>query len=49
MSKIILIGEHAVSLPEMPTDRRDILFYKQKRVDQFWDRSKLLGEYRQIW
>ncbi len=48
--KIIFnIGEHKVLSNLIPSDKRDILFYKEKKDNQFWDRSKLISEYKQIW
>jgi len=43
------IGEHMVQLPEMSSDKRDILFFNEKQHNQFWDREKLVKNYRQIW
>lgn len=47
--KYTRIGEHNVLLPPMPTDRRSILFHECRKEDQFWDRTKLVGNFRQIW
>lgn len=44
-----IIGEHRVRLPELPTSKKDIFFWNEKKEDQFWDRAKLIKGYRQIW
>lgn len=43
------IGEHKFLLPELPKNKKDILFWSKKPEDQFWDRASLLVEYRQVW
>lgn len=48
-SRYIRIGEHHVLQPEVPSDKRIILFNKEKKEEQFWDRKKLIKEYRDIW
>ncbi len=47
--KYRIIGEHKIVLPELPDSRKIILFNEQKKENQFWDREKLISEYRQIW
>lgn len=43
------IGEHLVLLPKMPTKKQDFFFWEAKPEDQFWDRERLITNYRQIW
>lgn len=45
-NRIIQIGEHAVDLPPLPSDRRDILFIDEKPDNAFWRRQT---DYRDIW
>ena len=47
--KYITVGEHNFLLPEFPKSKKDIFFYNRKKEDQFWDRSFLVKDYRQIW
>ena len=47
--KYITVGEHNFLLPELPKSKKDIFFYNRKKEDQFWDRSFLVKDYRQIW
>jgi hypothetical protein len=44
-----IIGEHYVKLPPLPKDKKSIFFWDEKREDQFWDRNKLIVQYKQIW
>lgn len=47
--RYIIVGEHNFLLPELPKSKKDIFFYNRKKEDQFWDRSFLVKDYRQIW
>src|ERR1051326_2408839 len=44
-----VIGEHYVQMPEYPTDKRDIFFYNEDKDNQFWQRDKIITQYRQLW
>lgn len=48
MGKIIVVGEHRIEIPD-PKSKSDILFINEKKEDAFWDRSRLIKEYRDIW
>jgi len=43
------IGEHIVKLPPIPSNKKDLFFWEAKKVDQYWNREKLLSAYKQIW
>lgn len=47
--KFIRIGEHSVLLPEMPKNKKDLFFWDKKPEDQYWRRTELIKQYRQIW
>ena len=47
--KYVRVGEHCILLPPLPTNKKDILFWDKKPVDQFWCRDELIKQYRQIW
>lgn len=47
MSKIILVGEHHVTVPEPIRGKSEILFSNEK--DAYWRRELLIKEYRDIW
>lgn len=49
MNNYTQIGEHKVVLPDMPSDKKSILFWEEKKENQFWDRSKIIKQYRDIW
>lgn len=46
-TKIYTVGEHQVTIPSPVRGKSEILFKDDK--DAFWDRSKLIQEYRDIW
>jgi hypothetical protein len=46
MSKIILIGEHQVPIPE-PKKKEEVLFIDHK--DPCWNREQALLDYKPIW
>lgn len=46
-NKIYIVGEHQVSIPQPIRGKSEILFKDDK--DAFWDRRKLIQEYRDIW
>lgn len=48
-SQYYIIGEHKVVKPELPSDKSEIFFYKEKKENQHWDRKKLILDYRDIW
>jgi hypothetical protein len=43
------VGEHKIPMPPCPTDKKEIFFIDQKEGDAFWDRSRVIKEYRDIW
>ncbi len=45
----IAIGEHMVQLPPLPSNKKDILFWDQPKSEQFWDRKKVITQYKDIW
>jgi hypothetical protein len=47
MTTIAQIGEHLIEIPSPVRGKSEILFSTEK--DGFWDRKKLIKEYRQIW
>lgn len=47
--KYYVIGEHKIIKPELPSDKRDIFFHAEKKEEQFWDRKKLITQYKQLW
>lgn len=48
-SQYYTIGEHHVLKPALPKSKKDIFFHEDKKEDQFWNRDKLISDYRQIW
>lgn len=45
----ITIGEHKITLPNPPKKKDEILFYNYKAENAFWDRTKLIKDYPEIW
>jgi hypothetical protein len=44
---IVRVGEHAVKMPQLTKDRRDVLFIDER--DAYWRRDLLIGQYKKIW
>jgi hypothetical protein len=43
------IGEHYVTIPPLPKNKKDIFFWDEKKENQYWVREKLIVTFRQIW
>lgn len=46
-NKKVIVGEHAIGLPDLPKDKSEILFIDEK--DPYWNRELFLKDYRSIW
>jgi hypothetical protein len=47
--KIKIIGEHKLIIPELPRNRKsEILFLNEKPDRAFWDRSRLITDFRDV-
>jgi len=44
----IQVGEHKILIPE-PKNKSDIFFINEKVENQFWQRDKVIKDFRQIW
>lgn len=40
MGKIIQLGDHLWTMPDSPTSQDDVLFVKEKKSEQYWQRQK---------
>lgn len=46
--KYIQVGEHNILIPE-PKKRSDIFFVNDAKGNQYWQRDKIIKEYREVW
>ena len=44
----MMIGEHKVFIPQ-PKKKSDIFFIDQPKENQYWQRDKIIKQYKQIW
>ena len=45
----VSIGEHKYILPPVPKDKTKILLHDQNRDNAFWDRERLVKDYKKLW
>lgn len=46
--KYVQIGEHSILVPQ-PKKKEDIFFINEKKENAFWQRDKIISQYKQIW